>query len=901
MQRFSIIIPTLNEAENIHPLLQRIEQVMLGQDLLPEVIFVDDGSYDGTCRNIESYRGAFPVRLIRRENERGLTGAVVAGSRSARNDLIVVMDADLSHPPEIIPELVAPLSESKCDVSIGSRYIKGGDTPGWPYYRKISSQTASFPARLLSGVRDPLAGFFAVRKERILAVENGHTGFKILLDILADGITPLVVREVPITFHERLAGHSKMNVQVLCSYFSQVIQLSANKLPYGESSLFLPLIVLLGIMDISLSGTLANLGYMHENFSRFAGLLITAHLGYFILPFLNKKDSYRFNWHSYLNYLAGTLLLLFLRDGILTLPVFQNGTPSVTAHFLSTIVGLTTVMALSEQNIHSPRKNGLNWKWFGGCLIFYAVLIRIVFLGNIELLREEAYYWNYAQHMAPGYLDHPPMVALLIRWGTLMFGDNELGVRFFTFLCWFITAFFTYRLTAAIFEKETAFRAVVLIAVLPIFFCTGIVSTPDAPVIAFWSGALYYLYRALVQLEPRAWYGAGILLGLGLASKYTIALLGPAIIMFMLIDPNARRYFIRPQPYLAALLALIIFSPVIWWNFQNDWASFLFQSQERIQATPEFSTHKLLASILILLTPTGFFAALAICRPHFFHNIIKVHTNKSAGRDYLFALTMLLAPLSIFVLVSITKEIKLNWTGPLWLSVIPFIAWTMIDKSTKTSKIVARFWPKTLVTLLLGYGALLHYSAIGFPGIPFGNNAFLFGWDDLAQQVNEEVQEIGSKQGEKPLVAGMDKYQIASGLAFYRNKQLSETGESMLANETTGRQLFGREALMYNYWYPPPMANNRDILVVSHKKEWLAAIAFTDKYRKLGKIQELTAKKKGKPAGKYYCRLLSGYNFDGFQTTLNKSDFSQDSVSGSDYLAMKKYKEVTSYEYTRYR
>ena len=155
--------------------------------------------------------------------------------------------------------------------------------------------------------------------------------------------------------------------------------------------------------------------------------------------------------------------------------------------------------------------------------------------------------------------------------------------------------------------------------------------------------------------------------GTGLASKYTIAFIGPATILFMLLDSSSRKWFLRPQPYLAALLALAVFSPVVWWNYQHDWASFLFQSSERLQQADLFSTDRLLVSILILLTPTGVLAAGHCLRPKRVRLAFPPSTPGDIGRrSYLFDMTMVVIPLAIFVMFSLTSETKLNWTGPLW-------------------------------------------------------------------------------------------------------------------------------------------------------------------------------------------------------------------------------------------
>jgi dolichol-phosphate mannosyltransferase len=166
----SIIVPTLNEAGNIDPLLDRIFKIRDALAIDLEVVFVDDQSTDGTGDEIMAWQAAYPVRLVRREVDDGLAGAVMAGARAAEGEFVVVMDADLSHPPEAIPDLVAPLFADSHDMAIGSRYVEGGSIPGWPLMRKISSKLATVPARLFTDVRDPMAGFFAVRRRRLAGI-----------------------------------------------------------------------------------------------------------------------------------------------------------------------------------------------------------------------------------------------------------------------------------------------------------------------------------------------------------------------------------------------------------------------------------------------------------------------------------------------------------------------------------------------------------------------------------------------------------------------------------------------------------------------------------------------------------------------------------------------------------
>ncbi len=213
----SIIVPTLNEVENVEPLTRRI--MASGMEPL-EIIFVDDGSSDGTPDRIRALAAEFPVRLVLRENPTlGLSGAVVAGAGAATGDLLVVMDADLSHPPGRIPDLVRPLRAGTCDMVIGSRYVRGGTTPGWPLWRRILSRAASAFAYPLTRVHDSMCGFFAIPRSLLLERAPAATGFKIAFEIIVHSHHQIRVQEIPIAFRDRARGASKMTFRVASVFF----------------------------------------------------------------------------------------------------------------------------------------------------------------------------------------------------------------------------------------------------------------------------------------------------------------------------------------------------------------------------------------------------------------------------------------------------------------------------------------------------------------------------------------------------------------------------------------------------------------------------------------------------------------------------------------------------------
>jgi dolichol-phosphate mannosyltransferase len=213
----SIIVPTRNEAENISAL---VSEVIAQNVPLCEILFVDDASSDGTRDVIQALAFSHPIRLIAQDPaEPGLAAAIMAGAVVARGDLLVVMDADLSHPPDRINDLLAPLQDGTADMVIGSRYIAGGSIPAWPLWRRILSRAGSALAYPLTKQHDSMSGFFAIARQRLLEIAPPTIGFKIAFETIVRGGPSLRVREIPIAFHDRARGQSKMSFGIALRFF----------------------------------------------------------------------------------------------------------------------------------------------------------------------------------------------------------------------------------------------------------------------------------------------------------------------------------------------------------------------------------------------------------------------------------------------------------------------------------------------------------------------------------------------------------------------------------------------------------------------------------------------------------------------------------------------------------
>ncbi len=234
----SIVVPTWREAANLAPLAERVSAAMSAGSSagssaessagpVPwELVFVDDDSQDGSEGIAADLARRFPVRLeSRREGPRDLSLAVLEGVRLSRYDRIVVMDADLSHPPESIPALLAELERGGCDLVVGSRYAPGSRiAPGWSRWRLFGSRLATRLAQPLAPVSDPLSGFLAMDRRSLPDLGPPRPlGYKIGLEWMVRG--RLRVREVPIGFAERNLGASKMTWRQQVAYLSQLLRL----------------------------------------------------------------------------------------------------------------------------------------------------------------------------------------------------------------------------------------------------------------------------------------------------------------------------------------------------------------------------------------------------------------------------------------------------------------------------------------------------------------------------------------------------------------------------------------------------------------------------------------------------------------------------------------------------
>ncbi len=257
----SIIIPTYNEHDNIMALVHGLGSALAGYSY--EIVFVDDNSTDGTAELAESLKDEYPIKVIVRRDKRGLASAVVDGISHTSGQIIAVMDADLQHPPPVIPDLLEAMKKG-ADIAVASRYVVGGGCQGWSLIRRLISRGAIFLAHLLlpatRPVSDPMSGFFMFKRGVVADVQLKPSGYKILLEILMVSKFQTVT-EVPFTFVTREKGESKLSARQQIDYLRHIFSLMQRS---GELFRFIKFCI------VGLSGVGVNFG-LYWILTRFAG------------------------------------------------------------------------------------------------------------------------------------------------------------------------------------------------------------------------------------------------------------------------------------------------------------------------------------------------------------------------------------------------------------------------------------------------------------------------------------------------------------------------------------------------------------------------------------------------------------------------------------------------------
>ncbi len=381
-------------------------------------------------------------------------------------------------------------------------------------------------------------------------------------------------------------------------------------------------------------------------------------------------------------------------------------------------------------------------------LIAAMTAMRLVYAGVLELRTDEAYYWTWSKEGALSFLDHPPMIAWFIRFGTAIFGDTNLGVRFAGILAMLVTQL----LLADMVRRVTHdFRAVGFAMLMPeaaLYYGLLMAKvSPDTALIPFAVAMLWSLVRLNESNDARWWLAAGLLGGLALLSKLTAVMLVPAVLAFTLVPDWRRRWLKNPYPWLAALIALIVFAPVLIWNAGHDWASFRFQLVRAV-ATHPLSLRTVGEFIGLQLGLVGF-----VLLPVVLSGVALTAWRGYRNREPVAILlsTAVIVPFAYFFWKSLTLRVGDTWPMFLWpagfaaaainIAMMPREDWSeRIVKSTVS-------WAKIAVVCGIAFvvGVFLYYVATPWNLIgrtdPVGGEA---GYEQVVARAQDQLQKTGA-------------------------------------------------------------------------------------------------------------------------------------------------------------
>jgi len=408
-------------------------------------------------------------------------------------------------------------------------------------------------------------------------------------------------------------------------------------------------------------------------------------------------------------------------------------------------------------------------------------LLAVIIIGNVAGLflvgahTDETYYWVWSRRLDLGYYDHPPLVAWMVRLFSEVLGQGLAGLRAPAVLAWGVSAFVVFQLTRKCFGHPAAgWLAVLILTSLPIFQVGFHIVGPDSPLMLFTSLTYYYVSRAISEDRTRYWLFAGAAVGFALLGKYTAILLPGVIFFALLVHPANRRLLARPVPWLALVLAAVVFSPVVIWNAQNDWISFAYQWGHGTATDSGFSVYKLLdylAQQMSAVSPWVFVAmAVATFRPGRFLSV-------ASDRLQPLLVTGFWLPLVFFGITGSMSTSMHNWPviayvpgsvmlGGLLASLLYRQSKTATPEEQRTGIKIALIALVTLAIVIVDLARFPQWTRLlDNPKKLAGSSVIaVWGWDTLANSILDVQRERGLPANCGLLFVG--KYNDA-GLGYY--------------------------------------------------------------------------------------------------------------------------------------
>lgn len=383
------------------------------------------------------------------------------------------------------------------------------------------------------------------------------------------------------------------------------------------------------------------------------------------------------------------------------------------------------------------------------------IFIRLLVCTLMGIQPQDAYYFYYADNLALSYFDHPPLIAYFLKISTTLFGKSAAVLKLTDLFFSTGTLYFFYLLSKRFLSIQRAHYATLIFGSSLLLSLISINSTPDVPLLFFWTLGLLQFHKCLTKDKWYNWALLGVLIGLIFDSKYTGLIFGASVVLFLIISNKHRLKLISYRPILALIFFILAISPVLIWNYQNEFISFRFQSSDRATAVTSLSLMKptnffgFFGSQAALITFTAFGLLMKI----FWGSIKKIVSKIKKGKDNQLLLLSFSIPLFlIFALLSPIYWVKINWIMPVYITGIILASYLISFKGVKWSLYIS------------GFLHLFGLVQVIWVPIPIKSDDTWVGWDELVEQ----IQPYSDKYDDYFFFAD-DHYKTSSILNFYKD------------------------------------------------------------------------------------------------------------------------------------
>jgi hypothetical protein len=426
-------------------------------------------------------------------------------------------------------------------------------------------------------------------------------------------------------------------------------------------------------------------------------------------------------------------------------------------------------------------------------IVALTLVLHVAYAGLFALSPQEAYYWEWSRRLDLSYFDHPPLVAWTIHIATASFGDGERAIRLAAAFHSAVFSAFLWLTTRRLFGSRAGLLAIAAAVTIPIFSLGQVIPTPDAPLLSGWAMALYFTVRALDTERPAWLLAAGAATGWALLGKYTGFLLVPQIFLALVLDARGRRMLLTVWPWAGAALALLLFSPVVVWNWRHAGSSFAFQTVERVSA---FSFRPVLVGRFLGLQAALLSPVVLVLLVEAVGTAIRRRADPAYRLCAVFSAPLLL----LSAAVSPFHWVKGNWPAAAWASALAAATALFLERGRRARQVAA-----AAVAIALAGTAYLHLVPI-VPWVPFpARDEGSAGWRELAHRIAAELEPIPDAI---EFVAGCN-YKVAAELGYYLPGR----------PHTFSREITGENGLAFGVWFDPAALVGREGILVLDERE----------------------------------------------------------------------------------